>query len=456
LQLLLKYPSPQEPHGPHTFVDDAIYLKDHLNAAGGSAIILKYTGKAPTPLSPVSRPSTPSFQGFTLRHRTLGARSPLSSSRLLQHPGGVEALFQGAAKGVIERGEKLGINQAVRDAMGEIRRNVQGFNDTRNSPRMFGRSDGGGPMPAAVAVMERRNRQLAAMLDETVTNLKVIATSNIEGDKEKYVEMIELAAAKIQLVKLHLEDSSLSLPEEELPAINTLSISPHTDRKSPTVALDTTQVVMTSSAVESARSTLSSPDSAAQLDAPLPPIPAEDAPLKAASPSLSQARNGGSGISLLEEEDRMDTDAPEPQPGHDATMGEVAEDSILPAGSPVPVAKARPPRPIPTRSSLAQSSFSWMLEPDDTIASMKSSSTTSASPPHPYFPITRPSSNGPTRKGASNSTSNASRERNAFLFGEVTSSDGAGRGSGPAADEIFGLLPIRKGKGRGAKSELGL
>jgi hypothetical protein len=36
-------------------------------------------------------------------------------------------LFQGAAKGLLDRGEKLGINQAVRDAVGEAKKNVSGI-----------------------------------------------------------------------------------------------------------------------------------------------------------------------------------------------------------------------------------------------------------------------------------------------------------------------------------------
>lgn len=353
----------------------------------------------------------------------------------------------------MERGEKLGINQAVRDAVGEIRRNVQGFNDTRNAARMAS-----SPMPAAVAVMERRNRQLAAMLDESVTNLKILATSNLDGDKDKYVEMIDMAAAKIQFVKVHLEDSSLSLPEEDLPAINNLSISPHTERRSPTVALDTTPVVMTS-AVESARSTLSSPDSIPQNDGPLQQIPAEEEdPLKAAPTLPPLAEHTPTEAPPAEDADRMDTDVPEPQPGPDTSTTASTEGSSTnpTTTSPAPVTNERPVRNIPNRSSLAQSSFSWMLEPDDTAAtSMKSSST---SPPQPYFTSSRPSSNGPARKGTpKSSTANASRERNAFLFGEVTSPDGAGRGGGGLeADEIFGLLPIRNAKGKGARGGMGL
>ncbi|EAQ90925.1 hypothetical protein CHGG_02860 [Chaetomium globosum CBS 148.51] len=224
LQSMLKYPAPPPPHGPHTFVDDAMYLRDHFDAAGGVTLIFKYTGKSPANTSVTSptpsRVPTPSFQKFnSLRQRTLGARAPLSTSaRILQQPGGVEALLQGAAKNMIERGEKLGINQAVRDAMGEFRRNVQGLQETRSTPN--------------------------------------------GGRSLKHIEAVEIAAAKVQFVKACLEDPTLALPEEELPPINTLAISSPTEASAPTVALDTTPVVMTSSAVDETRTALSTPESA--------------------------------------------------------------------------------------------------------------------------------------------------------------------------------------------------
>jgi TBC1 domain family protein 5 len=433
LQLMLKYPAPDPPHGPHTFVDDAIYLKDHLDAAGGVTLIFKYTGKSPA-LTPVptpgqSRVSTPSFRGFGgLRQRTLGARSPLSSSsRLLQQPGGVEALLQGAAKNMIEKGEKLGINQAVRDAMGEIRRNVQGFQEAR-VPTRGGRSsfaDTTNMSPEhtlALTLMERRNRRLAAMLEETITNLKLLAVSGSQDAKEKHVETVEVAAAKIQLVKTYLEDPSLDLPEEELPALNTLTISTPSEVRSPTVALDTTPVVMTSSAVEETRATLSSPSSGNESKA-LPPVP-EDPPTPQA----------------IDKSDIMDTDVTvDPivaSPKYDtnpALASPVAETDGRSSDPILAAPPERPKGPIPTRSTLAQSSFAWMLEPDTTTSSL---------------PRTTPfSSSTKSPSGGSNSSHkkrhNPSRERNAFLFGEVTA-DGADEMK-LSADQIFGLKPIRKG-----------
>lgn len=431
LQLMLKYPTPPPPHGPHTFVDDALYLRDHLDAAGGVTLIFKYTGKSPAATvasSPAqSRTSTPSFQGFGgLRQRTLGARSPLSaSSRILQQPGGVEALLQGAAKNVMERGEKLGINQAVRDAVGEIRRNVQGFQEARSSSKgarslFLDSRSAVSEHGLTVTSLGRRNRRLAAMLDESVTSLKLLVASGLQGEKEKDIETVEIAAAKIQFVKACLEDPSLDLPEEELPALTTLTISTPNEIRSPTVALDTTPVVMTSSAVDETRSALSSPEPEGQRST-LPPVP-EDPPTPQA----------------IEDADKMDTDLPDggtisPLQTVETPVAAVPAAGTDPLNS-TPTSKPsteRPNGPIPTRSTLAQSSFAWMLEPDTTVSSSARASS---------FPSSRPSSGG--GNSAPKKRHNPSRERNAFLFGEVTAE--AADEMKLSADQIFGLQPIRK------------
>ncbi|OAQ99929.1 hypothetical protein LLEC1_03736, partial [Akanthomyces lecanii] len=59
LQLLLKYPAPDPQHGPHTFVEDAIYLRSHPDFPGGSSIISKYTDRSPaTPGVSATSPTT--------------------------------------------------------------------------------------------------------------------------------------------------------------------------------------------------------------------------------------------------------------------------------------------------------------------------------------------------------------------------------------------------------------
>ncbi|KAB5558320.1 rab-GTPase-TBC domain-containing protein [Coniochaeta sp. 2T2.1] len=500
LQLLLRYPAPEPPHGPHTFVDDAMYLKGHLNPAGGATLILKYTGRAPssalappavTDPHPSPRPSTPSSLGLHLRQRTLGARSPLSTpAKFLQTPGGVEALFQGAAKGVIERGEKLGINQAVRDAVGEIRRNVQGFQEARTPGRSTPRdsprdpfSDASQRQPSfAVALLERRDRQLASMLDETITNLRELATSRLEGDKDMLLETIEVAAAKIQFVKVHLEDSSLGLPDEDIPAaINALSISSPRESRRPTVALDSTPVVMTSSAVDTVRSTLSSPDKMVQDGpaSPPPPVSASPTPL----PAVHELP--GPDAEPAPHPDKMDTDVPQspplstqpdplsnppnppptqtttttllPQPPFpsSSTAAPTTTTTLTPKPKPNPLPVR--PSPVPTRSTIAQSSFSWMLEPD-----VVASASSSAASPHNYpsSPLASNPSGTPVADGEGGGarghkkrpSSGRRNNKNAFLFGEVVSSEseGEGRGGGGGAGGIRGV--VREGEIFGLKS----
>jgi hypothetical protein len=124
LMLLLKYPSPSPPHRPQTFVEDAAFLRDNLNVTGGTTLITKYSGRAPQVYTP-SRSSTPFDINTSPRQRLVPRRSPLpSAASFLQQQGGVGELFQGAARGLLDQGERLGINKAVRDAVEEAKKNV--------------------------------------------------------------------------------------------------------------------------------------------------------------------------------------------------------------------------------------------------------------------------------------------------------------------------------------------
>lgn len=392
LQLLLKYPPPARPHGPHTFVDDALYLKNHLSPSGGASLIMKYTGKMPTVSSPnnASRSAAPNFRGFnSLRNRRFGAKSPLPSpSRFMQQQGGMEALFQGAAKGakgVLETGEKLGINQAVRDAMGEIKRNINEARQTALSPRQVFDEEGAA---RGLMALERRNRQLAAMLDEIVNNLKALSGSNLD-DKAKSLELIEIAAAKVQFVKIYLEDSSMEVPLLDPPPLE------EEDQMSAARAND----------IHDGLSIKTQTD-------PVPPVPVDI---------------GIAALTITEDAHIPKKDEALSPLNHD--IMDISSDNVPPdplAAS--PVTDSRPTGPVPTRSTLAQSSFSWMLEPDEPGSSQPSFAAKKSQPVQ-------------HKKRISNSTN---RERNAFLFGEVTSN--AESRNPLSSDEIFGLEPIRKSK----------
>ncbi|TEA13334.1 TBC1 domain family member 5 [Colletotrichum sidae] len=402
LQLLLKYPAPEGTHGPYTFVDDAVYLRTHLSAAGGASLILKYTGRMPntTPSADNSRPSTPMGQAFSsLKQRTKGSHSPMPSpGRFIQQQGGIEALFQGAAKGMMERSEKFGINQAVRDAMGEIKRNMQGLNEVRYSPRMARQLLGDESAASAVAALEKRNKLLATMLDETVTSLRSVATSDLD-DKVKTLELVEVAAAKVQFVKVYLEDPTIEVPDLEAIA--------------------------------------SPPPEDAQADVPID-IGPEDSAVLGGGP-VENVVDIVSTMSLAEEAKPSSPDPPQILPqAMEATRNAAAKQTSNPpsvsASGPASAATSptpeRPQPPIPTRSTLAQSSFAWMLEPDQPAHS--------ATPPQ----LPKATSGGNHRKRPSG---NISRERNAFLFGEVVA-ESDDQSKPVKSDDIFGLQPMGKSK----------
>ncbi|RWA10793.1 hypothetical protein EKO27_g4324 [Xylaria grammica] len=390
LQLLLKYPIPEPPNGPHTFIRDAVYLQGHLNTVGGAELIAKYTGRGPHPPN-TSRPATPKLAATGLRQKLAGARSPLSPPRFRPPPGGVEALFQGAAKNVIEQGERLGINQAVRDAMVEIRRNVQ---EAKSSMRT-GKDIFSEPRPNtaihAVAVMDRRNRQLASMLGEPIAALGSLGTtSELSEDKQK---ALEVAVAKLQFVKIYLEDSTLALPDEE--RTQDVSTSPKlTERK-----------------------------------ADFEPLSDAVAAIALNTPMMIDPPNATS-----DETPKLTSSAPERDSSKpDASAAEKTDTDPLGVETSSTVQTLQRPRPpIPTRSTLAQSSFSWMLEPDVSFQGPTSGSVFgSASTP-------RPDTMHRKRPFA-----NANRERTAFLFGEVPSD---GEGNAIRDEDIFGMEPIQKGK----------
>ncbi|KAI0887274.1 RabGAP/TBC [Annulohypoxylon maeteangense] len=385
LQLLLRYPPPQPSHGPHTFVDDAVYLKDHLDPVGGSTLIVKYTGKPPSPSGTASGASTPKSSTSNIRRRLAGARSPLSPSRFKPPQASMEALFQGAAKNVLERGEKLGINQAVRDAMVEIRRNVQEAKSSMKASRdHFAEPGSSNTAVRAVAMFDRRNRRLAALLEEPISSLKNLSSSDLE-DKQKVQDALEIAAARIQFIKIYLEDSTIALPDEEEPVS---SISPGTPSSSD---LNTDPGPPLSDAV--AAMALNPPVSATEVQ-------------------NIEGANSPSADPPIADPDKMDTDDPLDSGTSSTLVDKTTE---------------RPQAPVPTRSSLAQSSFSWMLESDSSSSSQKP----------PIFPS---KSTGSHRKRPS---ANASHERTAFLFGEV-SADESGQAVLP--ENIFDLEEMRKSK----------
>ncbi|KKA31181.1 hypothetical protein TD95_004471 [Thielaviopsis punctulata] len=375
LQLLLKYPAPSLRDGPHTFIDDASYLQFHLDPSGGAHIIERYSGRLPSsrPQSSASQTpmSPPSFGGLSFKGRSLG-RSPLASpSRFINQSGGMEAILQGAAKGVLERSEKLGINRAVRDAMGEFKKNVQQLQEAaaRSSPMIR--------PEASISSLERRNAQLAHLVNDVLVSLQDLSASGME-DRLRSIDVVELLTAKLQFVKLSLEDTTIQVP---------------------TTSSSTS---LTTSALE-------------------------------VSLAIDRDVTGSKGKKPVS----IEMSGPEKKSDEPFTNSQPETETLTRAEAVTAEIKTTPrsPKaPIPLRSTISQSSLAWMLEPSDTPSASPLSSTPQ--------PVKSPRPTGSKGSGES------SRERNAFLFGDTSSSSGSkkevaeqkeGRSS-----ELFGLEPVSR------------
>ncbi|CAK7238710.1 MAG: hypothetical protein STHCBS139747_000128 [Sporothrix thermara] len=428
-----------------------------------------------------------------------------SPSRFIQGREGMEALLQGAAKGVLERGEKLGINRAVRDAVGEIKRNMaQSYHEARQaaaanrasagsktevlSSAPNGRRLSDGQALRLMSDMERRNQQLASLLDETVSTLKTVvrtapkladelysdSKSDSKSDDEmaealklcqkqqqQWLEEVELAAAKVQFVKVHLEDSSLLLPLGDTGSRSPEEETPKSDANKDAVTAHRIAVQLTEASFSSSEGNI----------APQSPLTQTAATAIESDPVTPSTKIGGDVDIVVESMDaeRMDAGRMDKDDNDNASQVLGIPEKIPPLSaqssksqdsepeSQKPVNPTRPTHTIPTRSTLAQSSFSWMLEPGDTASGSGSQKKTdggsstsahqSAVPPPKKAP--RPSA--------------ASRTRHAFLFGEAVDQSplgGGGSSDDPLADsqaddsdgrprpaaggDIFGLEPLRR------------
>ncbi|MCJ1244124.1 hypothetical protein MMC30_001322 [Trapelia coarctata] len=390
LTLLLRYPAPPDTQGPSTFVSDALHLSKNLSLDGGSYIISKYSGR---PTLNASQRTSDSYRRSRTRKPTsatpdnsMRRKSPIRSpARFLQEQGGIEGILQEAAKGVYSRGEKWGVGKALRGA-------VQGLQSGSSSPRRsplagvrWSLDDGkqvssnDEQLTARIEALETRNKALAKMLEGAIEDLVIQEKAFAKEKEEAAANALGLAIAKTQFVQVYLEDSSMPLvseaPAQEVdkrpktspePVITIQSplakkvaavlegISSQTEPKSPGSTTSKTIEVRSDATDEP---TLSSPSAIPKIEEPAP-TPTPDTP--------------------------VDPPPPKPKPVKEKPL-------------PSPFHQPRP--------SLAQSSFSWMLGPDQ-----RKSSFVSASP----FP--------PEKKRES-----ATRGKVGFLFGEE---EDEGHGSG--------------------------
>jgi TBC1 domain family member 5 len=236
LTLLLRYPEPKAPHGPPTFVDDALYLQANLTRGAGSSLITKYSGKAPV-IKHGEQPYIVNHVNSKERTASRRARPSRSSkdhpspggspARFLQQQRGLENLFQDVSGGLQRRSEAWGIAKTVRGAVSEVKKNVQVLQSGSSSPRpsMEITRDAAHEVihPALpdvkelagrIKVLEDRNKALAKMLGNALENLRSGNASENSDTNKDSAKLLE-AVARIQFVQVYLENSSIDIPPEE-------------------------------------------------------------------------------------------------------------------------------------------------------------------------------------------------------------------------------------------------
>ena len=222
LTLLLRYPAPPPPHGPPTFVRDALYLRDNLLLDGGDHIISKYSRRAPETTVTRKLPKKVKRARTAEQAAAQKAVSPkLTPAKFLKDQGGIEGIIHEAAKGVYSQGEKWGVGKALRGA-------VQGLQSGNVSPRPPHRSrwsldtgkmisDRPIDMIAKIEALEQRNKSLAKLLENAVDELWVQQKDIRHREDEKAADALSLSIAKVQFVQVYLENSIMPLPAEVAP-----------------------------------------------------------------------------------------------------------------------------------------------------------------------------------------------------------------------------------------------
>ena len=204
LAVLLRYPAPTAPNGPVTFVEDAILIRDNVSIETGAQLISKYSGETPRSIATPRSPTRAAKSGS----EDLSA-SPLRFPGQIFQDSRFEEMISGAAKGMYRHTERLGLNQALRDA-------VQGLQSGSISPRRTARwsldkgrnVDDDEKLKARIEKLQARSKDLGKLLQAAMEELSD-HIKQAESDAKADPYALSLVLAKLQYVQIYLEDSSL-------------------------------------------------------------------------------------------------------------------------------------------------------------------------------------------------------------------------------------------------------
>ena len=318
--------------------------------SGGADIISKYSGRSPAAKRQNKRAARFKKKARTENNITVPSQnqhaarptSPLASPAGYIRRQGIDALLQDAARAVYLRSEKWGVNKALRDAVDEMKKNMQGLQPGGTSPRPDGGSarwslDAGGytAEPAAhdatlTEQLAKRNKFLATILEDALEELRRDEGQDGGGEQQaSRRETREAALAKVLSVRDCLEDPSAPLPDK----------SP--DEDSPSATDSTTAAADTETATTVDVLAMAAPvPSEAPRTPPSRPVDVESSTTASASEAGGEASTEGSSSAYV---------------------------------TPANTTPTQEPRP-----SLAESPFSWMLGDNDWRSSFSASFPTPA------------------------------------------------------------------------------
>jgi TBC1 domain family member 5 len=362
--LLLRYPSLPETQKPTSLVHDALKLHDSLTQETGQTIVLKRTGRKIA-------------KGSVATPLRVSKNRPAQSHLSVPSPASLETILHDAARGVMSRSERWGLNQALRDVLGEVRRNVKtvqasggntppGQSTSVESPRStksraLSHSTIAANALRRINALEARNKSLGQMLERaTLAIAEVVKELEEHQPTKDQAARLRSAATEVETVYVFLKDIALPLPDDNPAPLASPTKSSLADGLLKTDGGDKPKDTATS-----------------------PPLP--DAPGRQKSPSGSKSHK-------VDERDSSTS----PRPGSSAA---IKRPTSTPAS---PLAKPRP--------HISESPLSWMLSGNEDRSE-----------------IGKPSFLKPAsltqRHSRNQSTASETRSGKGYLFGDMNDSD---------------------------------
>lgn len=212
-------------------MQNAMFLDQNRTSEGGAAVIARYSGletELPTQRLPKSR-RPPTLRLDKKDRKTLNRSSPKSGSsinspaRFLSPPNGFAALFQEMPGILQKRTENWKVSGAVREAVGEVRRNMNSLQSANSPPKnRFGSPGTHSPhqhvvqdtmdgLSRRLSALERRNQALAGMLGEALEELRAQQQPSDSDHTSVVNDELNTTLAKLQFVQIYLADSETPL-----------------------------------------------------------------------------------------------------------------------------------------------------------------------------------------------------------------------------------------------------